>query len=119
MKKIIVVDDDEAILDVVNIVLSEEGYVVETHTTGKALYHLSDQLPHLIILDILLSGEDGREICTYLKTNAATKSIPIILFSAHSHGDIFSRLPHNYYEYFLSKPFDIDELTRTVKALVH
>lgn len=118
MKKILVVDDDEAILDVVTIVLSDEGYSVTTLTTGETLYKLTNPLPDLIILDILLSGEDGRDICRHLKSNDATQHIPIILFSAHSHGDIYTQLPHHKYDYFLSKPFDVDDLIRVVKSLV-
>ena len=116
--KILVVDDDEAILDVVKIVLTNEGYDVETHTTGKQLYALNNSLPSLIILDVLLSGEDGRDICYYLRKNSITKHIPIILFSAHSQEDITYSLPNSTYDRFLSKPFDIDDLVKTVNNLV-
>jgi len=113
-----VVDDDEAILDVVKIILSSEGYIVETFTTGQELYTLTSNLPSLIILDILLSGEDGRDICYYLRKNVVTKHIPIILFSAHSQEDIVYTLPNNAYDRFMSKPFDIDDLVKTVNNLV-
>jgi DNA-binding response OmpR family regulator len=116
--KILVVDDDEAILDVVKIILTNEGYEVETHTSGKQLYSRESNLPSLIILDILLSGEDGRDICAYLKGKESTKNIPIILFSAHSHADISNTLPPAAYDYFISKPFDVDDLIKVVKQFV-
>lgn len=113
-----VVDDDEAILDVVKIILTGEGYEVETHTSGEPLYKLKDNLPALIILDILLSGEDGRTICKYLKQNSLTHNIPIVLFSAHSQENIMYALPHNTYDSFIAKPFDVEDLVKTVNNLV-
>jgi DNA-binding response OmpR family regulator len=117
-QKIMVVDDDEAILDVVRIILENEGYEVETHTSGKYLYNLTDNLPALFILDVLLSGDDGRDICRFLRTNETTKHIPIILFSAHSQDDIVYTLPTSMYNYFIAKPFDINDLVKTVNNLV-
>jgi DNA-binding response OmpR family regulator len=113
-----VVDDDKAILDVVTIILANEGYTVEPYATGEPLYQLSNNLPSLIILDILLAGEDGRDICKYLRTNETTKNIPIILFSAHSQDDIIYTLPGNLYDHFIAKPFDIDDLVKIVNNLV-
>lgn len=113
-----VVDDDLAILDIVTIVLSGEGYEVEPFTSGHHLYKLTDNLPALIILDVLLSGEDGRDICKYLRQNEKTKQIPIILFSAHSQENVSHSLPNSSYNSFIPKPFDIDDLVKTVNNLV-
>lgn len=112
-----IVDDDEAILDAVSIILTTEGYLVDTHTSGKFLYQLSANLPSLIILDVLLSGEDGRDICRYLRRNQATKHIPIILFSAHSQEDVVYTMPSGSYDAFIAKPFDIEELVKTVNTI--
>src|SRR5579863_8015014 len=86
MKKILVVDDDEGIMEVVQIVLEGEGYTVQTSMNGAILQQLNEQqnLPDLILLDVLLSGEDGREICKRLKSDEKIKHIPVIMLSAHS-----------------------------------
>lgn len=115
---IMVVDDDEAILDAVSIILTNEGYGVEAHTSGEHLYHMTTNLPTLIILDVLLSGEDGRDICRYLRKNDTTKHIPIILFSAHSQDDVVFTMPSGTYDSFIAKPFDIEDLVKTVNSLV-
>ncbi|GLV58414.1 hypothetical protein KDH_52470 [Dictyobacter sp. S3.2.2.5] len=81
---ILVVDDDEGIVEVVQIVLEGEGYVVRTATNKDDLQNIADDLPDLILLDVLLSGDDGREICRKLKGDEATKHIPVIMLSAHS-----------------------------------
>lgn len=113
-KKICVVDDDENILEVLQIVLLGEGYDVQTSLSGECLRHLDDQrLPDLILLDVLLSGTDGREICKELKSSEKTKHIPIILLSAHS--DASKAADSGRADSFLAKPFDIDALIKTVK----
>src|SRR6516165_4336848 len=86
VKKILVVDDDPDILDAVQIVLEFAGYEVKTTEKGEYAENLRDTnggFPNLIILDVLLSGKDGRLICQKLKSQHDTKHIPIIMISAH------------------------------------
>ncbi len=112
-KTILVVDDDEGIIEVVQIVLESEGYDVRTSLTGDFLCQLDYTLPDLILLDVLLLGEDGREICRALKNNSRTAHIPVILLSAHS--DASKVADASGADGFLEKPFDLDELTEAVK----
>jgi CheY-like chemotaxis protein len=65
-------------------------------------------LPDLILLDVLLSGKDGREIVKYLKRKAETKAIPVIMFSAHPSAEETARAAGA--DDFLAKPFDIEVL---------
>ena len=83
-KKILVIDDSAAILDVVKITLEIAGYEVCTSLTAERFHRMENDLPDLILLDILLSGEDGREICQRLKSDEKTRHIPVILLSAHA-----------------------------------
>jgi DNA-binding response OmpR family regulator len=110
--KILVVDDDEGILDAVQVILQSAGYEVETSVNGGFLQRLQKISPDLILLDILLSGEDGRDICVVLKSQEETCHIPVILSSAHTSAgrvtDVYGAAT------FLPKPFDIDELLSTV-----
>ena len=111
-KKILVIDDDETILQVVQIILEGLQYEVVTSPNGKCVYGLNGLLPDLIILDVLLSGEDGREICRYLKSQQKTRDIPVILFSAHA--DMNKTVSAAGADYFLPKPFEVDALADAV-----
>src|SRR5205085_4540524 len=116
MKKILVVDDDENILEMVQLVLEDEGYQVETSPNGACFQQMHGELPNLILLDILLSGEDGRELCRLLKSREQTRHIPVILFSAHFNARNITAM--NGADAFLSKPFHINELVSLVKRYI-
>jgi len=108
-KRILIVDDEPDILAFLQVILEEEGYAVVTSDKGEYLEQLHNGgLPHLILVDVLLSGKDGREIVKYLKSQQETKSIPIIMFSAHPSAEETARQAGA--EDFLAKPFDIDVL---------
>ncbi|MBA2285234.1 MAG: response regulator [Ktedonobacteraceae bacterium] len=107
-KKILVVDDDKETLEAIQVALEMEGYAVKTSLSGDCFQHLDGYVPDLILLDILLSGEDGREICMRLKQREETKHIPIVLYSAHVSGDIITYLSGA--STFLAKPFELHEL---------
>ncbi|GAC1368720.1 MAG: hypothetical protein NVS2B12_28960 [Ktedonobacteraceae bacterium] len=111
-KKILVVDDDEGIVEVVQIVLEGEGYQVQTSMDGENLNHLTSDMPDLILLDVLLAGVDGRDICRSLKSNPATQHIPVIMLSAHSDASRVADMSGA--DGFLEKPFDVDVLIDVV-----
>ena len=115
--KILVIDDDQDILDAIRFTLEDEGYLVETSKNAGMIDDMSENnIPSLIILDVLLEGDDGRQISRKLKGNPVTKNIPVILVSADT-------AAKKYFSYskasdFLSKPFDIDELLSKIKNLL-
>jgi CheY-like chemotaxis protein len=112
-KKIMIIDDDESILEVMHIVLEGEGYQVETSLNVQPLRQLDGELPDLILLDVLLSGEDGIEVCKRLKSQEKTRDIPIILLSAQSGASRTAR--DSGADAFLDKPFDLDVLVEMVR----
>src|SRR5436305_13801157 len=83
MKKILVVDDDADILDMMQLILKGEGYEVQTSLNGACFQQMYGELPDLIILDILLSGADGRGICQQEKSRVEGRHVPVVLFAAH------------------------------------
>jgi DNA-binding response OmpR family regulator len=108
-KHILVVDDETDILEFLQVILEEEGYQAMTSEKAEFLEQLHNRgLPHLILLDVLLSGNDGREIAKHLKRKAETKAIPIIMFSAHPSAEETAQAAGA--DDFLTKPFDIDAL---------
>ena len=118
MTRILIVDDDLAILEALDIMLQDAGYETETSTKNGEYVDqsLKMQRPDLIVLDILLSGHDGRAICKKLKSREATRHIPVILVSAHPNAEksAFEAGADD----FLAKPFDIDDLLAKVERLV-
>jgi DNA-binding response OmpR family regulator len=111
-KKILIIEDDIDIAEALTYSLEFVGYEV-----SKALadsYHdvfhpkNKDNFPHLVLLDILLSGKDGREICKELKSDNKTKHIPIIMMSAYP--DAHESVKKAKANDFLPKPFDINDL---------
>ncbi|HEV2582898.1 MAG TPA: response regulator [Ktedonobacteraceae bacterium] len=108
-----VIDDQQDILDVVQIVLDDAGYQTSTYLTGASLLQPMEHPPDLILLDILLSGEDGRVICRQLKSREQTRQIPVVLLSAHFNAA--KAIEECGADDFLAKPFHLDELVNTVK----
>jgi len=112
-KKLLVVDDEPDILEFLQLILEEEGYEVSTTTKGQYLEQLHNGgLPDLILLDVFLSGKDGRDIVRYLKNQQETKHIPVIMFSAHPSAEATARAAGA--DDFLPKPFDIRDLLARV-----
>ena len=106
-KKVLVVDDEADILEFLKVILEDEGYTVVTTDKDDYLEKLQDDtLPDLILLDLLLSGKDGREIVKYLKSNEKTHHIPVIMFSAHPSAREITKQAGA--DDFVAKPFEID-----------
>jgi DNA-binding response OmpR family regulator len=115
VKKVLVVDDDNDILDVIRIILEDEGYVVSTLNNARGIIEeLTSNRPDLILLDVMLCGMDGREVCKTMKVNPAFKTIPVIMISASHNLNGF--LEQTSADGFISKPFDMDNLISLVKS---
>ena len=114
-KRILAVDDDLAILEVLKEILEYYGYDVNTLSTGTTIFNKIDEFhPDLILLDIMLAGMDGREICKNLKQGTDTRLIPVILISA-THDVKQSINNFGAPDDYLPKPFDISNLLNKVK----
>lgn len=109
-----VVDDDRDILEVVSMLLKRNNYNVMTLTRGT---HISDSIsafsPDLILLDVALGGEDGRQICSRIKSDDQTRDIPVILFSAHY--DLVNNIKECNADGLITKPFEISYLLETIR----
>lgn len=108
-----IADDDPAIVESTRLILEEFGYEVDSTVDGQTIYKMKKDFPDLLLLDIWMSGQDGREICKYLKKEDTTKRIPIIMISASR--DIKESAKTAGADDFLAKPFDMDDLIAIVE----
>lgn len=111
VRKIMVADDDTGILDSISLMLEFAGYEVSTTANGASLLDLKE-LPDLLLLDIWMSGIDGRDICKQLKKNELTSNLPIVLFSASR--EIEQSAREAGANDFLAKPFEMKDLVEKV-----
>ncbi len=116
-KCILVADDEPDIIEVLQTMLEDAGYAVETTLRGDEVERLAEELqPALIILDILMLGRDGRELAKSLKHSEQTHHIPILMISAHPYAE---KGIHEVGDAdFLAKPFDMDDLLVKVASYV-
>lgn len=112
-RKILILDDDLDILAVMQLLFKTKGFDVVALSRWEEVYDKVETFkPHLILLDVLLSGNDGRDICRELKQQPSTKNIPIVMFSANPSA------ADNIHEYgaddFIHKPFEVIDLLNTI-----
>ena len=115
-KTILVADDDPAILHAIRMLLEDEGYQVVTTYGDKTAQVVKRHLPDLILLDIWMSGMDGRDICKQLKAHESTKHIPIIMISARQDTEKIAK--ESGADDFVEKPFDIFKLLEKIEQYV-
>ncbi len=115
-KRILVIDDDEGILDALKIMLEMSEYEVETMLDGKKVSQLKSNLPDLILLDLWMSGIDGRDICKKLKSQDFTKHIPVILVSASK--EVVQSKEDAGADDYIAKPFDMNDLLVMVEKYI-
>ena len=118
MSKLLIVDDSAALLEVMKNILERNGYIVKTLSKTPAIYkEISEFQPDLLILDIYLAGEDGREICKAIRKNVETKHVCILVFSASP--KTLEDYKNYYADDFIEKPFDITNLLRKIKSVLN
>jgi len=114
--KILVVDDDRNVVQIIAVNLQYEGMdVIEAYDGEEALAKTAAKKPDLILLDIMMPGLDGLEVCRRLKSDARTADIPIIMLTAKTRDeDILAGWEAGADDY-LTKPFNPLGLTQRVK----
>lgn len=119
MALIYIVEDDKNIQEIESYALKGSGYQVCAFDDGSGLDEaLREVIPDLLLLDIMLPGEDGLSILKRLRANAATKALPIIMVTARSTEiDMVKGLDQGADDY-ITKPFGVMELLSRVKALL-
>ncbi|MDI6698436.1 MAG: response regulator transcription factor [Candidatus Saccharicenans sp.] len=118
-RTIAVLDDEEDILKLVQTHLTRAGFRVETFSSPESfLKYLERHQPDLILLDLMLPGSDGLEICRYLKSRPERSAVPIIMLTARSQeADRVTGLEMGADDY-VTKPFSLRELEARIKAVL-
>lgn len=119
-ESILIVDDEEDVLELVRYNLDKNGYKVETAVSGEqALRKANSKRPDLIVLDLMLPGIDGMEVCKLLKNDPKTGHIPIIMLTAKGEeADIVTGLELGADDY-VTKPFSPKVLVARVRRILH
>ena len=119
-KKIMVVDDEEHLVELIKAILETAGFDVTTSSSGsEALDKLKSVKPDLVLLDMMMPGMSGRQVCEKIRANAKTKNLKVAFltvarFSETGKGVLDKMKVADY----ITKPFDNDDLVKRVKKLV-
>jgi two-component system phosphate regulon response regulator PhoB len=118
-ENILIVEDEEDILELVRYNLSREGYQTTGASSGEeALKLVKSSSPDLVLLDLMLPGIDGLEVCRQLKNNERTKSVPVVMLTARGEeSDVVTGLEMGADDY-ITKPFSPRVLAARVKAVL-
>ncbi len=116
-KRIIIVEDDAAISDILRIVLEKNGYSVEEFIHGQPLMEDNVEWPDLFLLDKQLADVDGLEICRHLKHKPETRQIPVVILSATP--NLHTLVREAGADAFIEKPFTTKTLLHTIERLIY
>lgn len=117
--RVVVVDDDKEIQEIVTFVLRRNGFEVAVASNGQQLQDvLAATAPDLVILDVMMPGLDGYQIFASLRENAATRHVPVIIMTAHAE-NIYERISLDLgAAVHITKPFHPLELVGIVQRLL-
>lgn len=114
---IIAVDDSPDNLSLIEIILDDPAYVVEVASSGQeALDKITQRMPDLILLDVMMPGMDGLEVTRRIREDENLPYVPILLITAHDPKKIMNRSEVEV-EGLIRKPLDVDELQDRVATL--
>jgi DNA-binding response OmpR family regulator len=115
-KRILVVENDKTILDLIGLFLTEEGYEVALFSNEKNIFDAIVMFsPDAILLDIFRPTLEGTELCRQLKAASNTEHIPVIVLSTHHQ---IQKVKEICADEVVAKPFDIDGLLSVLKELL-
>ena len=118
-RKILIVEDEESLLKLESILLATRGYRVKGVTDGlAALKEIEADRPDLVLLDIMMPGIDGFEVCRRIKENANTRDIPVVMLTAKKSSADQARGFEVGADDYLTKPFKSGRIIEAIEALL-
>lgn len=115
---VLVVEDDPAITSVLTEVLADEGYRVAAGIGGQGLALALADPPDIVLLDVMMPGMDGPEVCRRLRADPRTQDVPIVFVTALPPLVLRQRLSGCSHQGIIQKPFALDDLLTTVEHCV-
>ncbi len=118
MAKILVVDDDITVTQLLKMLLTMEGHQPTTTTDSNETLILADQIhPDLITLDLMMPGLTGYELCELLQNDPRFRQIPILIISARDDAESVDKAYQAGAKGYITKPFGVETLTEKIKEL--
>ncbi|MDQ1712703.1 MAG: hypothetical protein QOE45_2153 [Frankiaceae bacterium] len=118
-RRILVVDDDASVREMVRLVLETEGYVVDVAEDGfAALRAVERTVPDCVVLDVMMPGMDGHAVLGRIRASAS-RMLPVVMLTAAAGDEQAWQAWTEGVDYFLAKPFDPMELIRYLDYLFH
>lgn len=118
-KTILIVEDEETLLNLESILLVSKGYEVKGVMDGpSALESLASSKTDLVLLDIMLPGIDGYEVCRQIKANEATRHIPVIILSSKKSQEDFIKGEQAGADWYITKPFKSAMVIETIQRFL-
>ena len=117
--RILIVEDEESLLKLESILLSSKGYNVIGFADGPAaIEEISRNLPDLVILDIMLPGMDGFEVCRRIRNDPASSKVPVIMLTARKNSQDMERGFQAGANAYITKPFKSAQLVGTIERIL-
>lgn len=119
MKHILIVDDNEDVVTTYRVVLERMGYAVDVARDGnECLERIEKEPPDLVLLDVLLPGLSGSEVCRKIKETARTSDLPVVAITASVAADTREKMKEVGADAFLLKPIAVSDLNSIVKKFL-
>jgi CheY-like chemotaxis protein len=117
--KILIVDDNDDVVTTYRVVLERMGYAVDTARDGnECLQKIEQDKPDIVLLDVLLPGLSGTEVCKLIKETARTRDTPVVAITASLAANTRQKMADVGADEFLLKPIDVSNLNRVIKKFL-
>ncbi|HKJ27208.1 MAG TPA: response regulator [Anaerolineales bacterium] len=116
MENILIIDDDPATTRLLEVLLTREGYNIQTENISANAVQITKEFnPNLIILDLMMPGTDGMTVCKMIKKDPNISPIPVIMFSAVNEANLRKEAFEAGVSEYISKPIHPDELKQKIR----
>ena len=118
VKRLLIIDNDDDVLEIMQEVFIYEGFEVKILQSAENIFkEIAAYKPDIVMLDYILDGINGGEICHQIKSNSDTSNLPVIIVSAYPR--VLNSLGNYGCDSFIAKPFDINDLVAQVNRLLN
>ncbi len=119
MARILLVDDEPEMRFITRRMLEKAGHsVVEACSGEECLARLEEELPDLILLDVMMPGDDGWEVCRKIKARERTRSIPVVMFTVRTEEEDIEESATSGADAHINKPFEREELLGVIDRIL-